>query len=273
MHCGAECWGVRLLVVACNTASASALDELRAQHPPLAGHRRHRAGRAAAVAASRSQHIAVIGTEGTIDGGAYQRAIHRLNPAARVTAAACSMFVAMAEEAGPRARSRRPSRGAIWIRSSMRRRARYPGAGVHSFSDAGDAIRAVLPPQVAIVDSAATTAAAVLRRSAAGAATASVPRERHGAVARDRRRRALRPGRQHVLRRDAACRRGRNHRPLGSLAAVSARDGTGNSDGPAIGVRPRVAAASPALPSAADVLAPPSVPPALRARRRFERPR
>ena len=75
-------------------------------------------GAAAAVAASRSRHIAVIGTEGTIGGGAYQAAIRRLDPQARVTAAACSLFVALAEEGWTRARSVEASRTATSIRCS-----------------------------------------------------------------------------------------------------------------------------------------------------------
>src|SRR5260370_14843203 len=55
-------------------------------------------GGAAAVSASRTRHIAVMGTEGTIGGGAYQAAIQRLDARVRVTAQACSLFVAVAEE-------------------------------------------------------------------------------------------------------------------------------------------------------------------------------
>ncbi|MDP8986623.1 MAG: glutamate racemase [Pseudomonadota bacterium] len=90
--------GIRCLVVACNTASASALAALRSRHPEIPVIGVIEPGAAAAVSASRSQHIAVIGTEGTIGGGAYQTAIHRLNCEVRVTAQACSLFVAMAEE-------------------------------------------------------------------------------------------------------------------------------------------------------------------------------
>jgi glutamate racemase len=154
---------IRCLVVACNTASASALDALRLQHPRLPVIGVIEPGAEAAVAASVSQHIAVIATEGTIGGGAYQTAIHRLNPSARVTSRACSLFVSMAEEGwteGP-------------IAEAVARRYLDP---IFQQSDAPDtlvlgcthfpalaaAIGAVLPPHVSIVDSAATTAAAVL---------------------------------------------------------------------------------------------------------------
>ena len=85
-------------MVACNTASAFALGALRARYPHLPVIGVIEPGATAAVGASRSQHIAVIGTEGTINGGAYQAEIRRRNPAARISARACSMFVALAEE-------------------------------------------------------------------------------------------------------------------------------------------------------------------------------
>lgn len=62
--------GICCLVVACNTASASALDALRAHHPSLPIIGVIEPGAQAAVTASVSQHIAVIATEGTVGGGA-----------------------------------------------------------------------------------------------------------------------------------------------------------------------------------------------------------
>jgi glutamate racemase len=164
--------GIRCLVVACNTASASALEVLRRQHPALPVIGVIEPGAKAAVAASASQRIAVIATEGTIDGGAYRTAIHRLNPAARVTSRACSLFVSLAEEGwtdGP-------------IAQAVARRYLDPifrtddapdtlVLGCTHFPALAAAIRAVLPPQVNVVDSAATTAAAV-RSEIAGVAAA-----------------------------------------------------------------------------------------------------
>jgi glutamate racemase len=159
--------GIGSLVVACNTASASALGELHARYPALPVIGVIEPGAQAAVAASRSQHIAVIGTEGTINGGAYQRAIHRQCAAARVTARACSMFVAMAEEGWTRGP----------IAEAVARRYLDPIFGASDAPDTlvlgcthfpilTDAIRAVLPSSVRIVDSAATVAAAVARQFA-----------------------------------------------------------------------------------------------------------
>jgi glutamate racemase len=163
---------IRCLVVACNTASASALDALRACHPDIPIIGVIEPGAAAAVAVSETQHIAVIGTEGTIGGGAYQAAIRRLNARATVIGKACSLFVAMAEEGwteGP-------------IAQAVARRyldplfsGREDGMpdtlvlGCTHFPALTTAIRAVLPTHVRIVDSAATTAAAVQRQLTATA--------------------------------------------------------------------------------------------------------
>ena len=158
--------GIRALVVACNTVSASALDTLRQHYPALPIIGVIQPGAEAALAASASKHIAVIGTEGTIRGGAYQRAIRRLDPAARVDAAACSLFVAMAEEGW--------TQGAIaeavarrYLEPIFDRRPSSPDTlvlGCTHFPVLAQAIRAVLPPQVRVVDSAVTTAAAVCAR-------------------------------------------------------------------------------------------------------------
>ncbi|MEA2831409.1 MAG: glutamate racemase, partial [Bradyrhizobium sp.] len=157
--------GVRCLVVACNTASASALDALRLQHPTLPVIGVIEPGAEAAVAASVSQHIAVIATEGTIGGGAYETAIRRLNPAARVTSRACSLFVSMAEEGWTEG----PITEAVAHRylDPIFQRSDAPDTlvlGCTHFPALAGAIRAVLPPRVRIVDSAATIAAAVLLR-------------------------------------------------------------------------------------------------------------
>jgi glutamate racemase len=156
---------IRCLVVACNTASASALHALQEQYPALPIIGVVQPGAQAAVAASGSQRIAVIATEGTIAGGAYQLALRRLSPSAVVTARACSLFVAMAEEGwteGP-------------IAEAVARRyldplfqvAEPPDTlvlGCTHFPVLGAAIRAALPSGVTVVDSAATTAAAVVEQ-------------------------------------------------------------------------------------------------------------
>ena len=166
--------GIRALVVACNTVSASSLDALRSHYPALPIIGVIEPGAQAAVAASTSMHIAVIGTEGTIHGGAYQRAIRHLNPTARIEALACSLFVAIAEEgwtAGPVVESVAHR----YLDPLFAAAAAMPDTlvlGCTHFPVLADAIRAALPPQVRIVDSAVTTAAAVRAQLQGDAATA-----------------------------------------------------------------------------------------------------
>ena len=88
----------KMIVVACNTVSAVALPVLAAAYAPIPVVGVVEPGARAAVAASRSGAIAVIGTEGTVRGGAYVRAIHALKPDAQIIQRACPLFVALAEE-------------------------------------------------------------------------------------------------------------------------------------------------------------------------------
>ena len=89
--------GVKMLVVACNTASAVALEALQAKYDlPVIGVIEPGAGRAAAL--SRSGRVGVIGTEGTIKSEAYPRAIRAINANIHVVSVACPLFVPLAEE-------------------------------------------------------------------------------------------------------------------------------------------------------------------------------
>ena len=86
-----------MIVVACNTASAHALDVLAGEtRVPVVGV--IEAGARAAHHASESGRIGVIGTTGTIGSGAYDRAVRALRPAVEVYAQACPMFVPLVEE-------------------------------------------------------------------------------------------------------------------------------------------------------------------------------
>jgi glutamate racemase len=86
------------LVVACNTASAVAIPDLRRAHPDLPIFGVVEPGARAAVAASQRGGILVLGTEGTVASGAYPRAISALRQDAAVRVVACPLFVPLAEE-------------------------------------------------------------------------------------------------------------------------------------------------------------------------------
>lgn len=90
--------GVKLVVVACNTASAFALDHLRDVLPvPVLGV--IEPGVRAALSATRGGPVGVIGTSGTIRSGRYQQGLAAagLSPG-RIIAAECPLFVPLVEE-------------------------------------------------------------------------------------------------------------------------------------------------------------------------------
>ena len=154
--------GVKALVIACNTASAVALDALRDAYAPLPVFGVVEPGADAAVRASKRGRIAVIATESTVTGGAYQRAILARRPDARVLARPCPLLVTLAEEG--------------WTSGDVPERVvdAYLGAWLHEDADPdclllGCTHFPILAPLieraggagVTLVDSAATTAAAV----------------------------------------------------------------------------------------------------------------
>ncbi|MEE9141205.1 MAG: glutamate racemase [Gammaproteobacteria bacterium] len=90
--------GIKYLVVACNTASAVAIDDLEDNYAPLPVTGVVEPGALAGCRASYNGHIAVVATESTARGGAYERAIADHCPGTFVTVAACPLLVALAEE-------------------------------------------------------------------------------------------------------------------------------------------------------------------------------
>jgi glutamate racemase len=87
---------VKLLIVACNTAAAAALDELESTLAiPVIGV--IEPGVRSLVAATRTGNVGVIGTVGTIGSGAYQRAVAAVDGSVKLTCAACPGFVEFVE--------------------------------------------------------------------------------------------------------------------------------------------------------------------------------
>jgi glutamate racemase len=89
---------VKMLVVACNTASAVALEDVRKQAPetPVIGV--VSPGARAAVSRTAEKKVGVIGTHATVRTEAYTRAIHNLDAQIRVFGRACPLFVPLVEE-------------------------------------------------------------------------------------------------------------------------------------------------------------------------------
>lgn len=94
---------VKCVVVACNTASALALSDLvpwihrkKNNKMPVIGV--VKPGASAAAKATINGKIGVIGTLGTISSGAYEKAIHKIDPQKEIYSIPCPLFVALAEE-------------------------------------------------------------------------------------------------------------------------------------------------------------------------------
>jgi glutamate racemase len=90
--------GVKLICVACNSATAAALPEVTRSVPvPVVGVIEPAVR--AAIRATRNHRVGLIGTQATVDSGAYQRALHRLDPAGaiEVIPRACPLFVEFVE--------------------------------------------------------------------------------------------------------------------------------------------------------------------------------
>ena len=155
--------GAELLVIACNTASALALDAIRdAAHVDAIGV--VEPGAESAAAATRRKKVLVIGTEATIRSQAYQRALGKLG--VEVCEKACPLFVPLIEEG--------------WIEHPVTQQVAhvYLDDVFHDFETGPDVLvlgcthyplikpllRSVAPWRVEIVDSAEATARCLAER-------------------------------------------------------------------------------------------------------------
>lgn len=154
--------GIKLLVVACNTASAVALDSLRDQVRPLEVIGVVEPGASAAVAARPGASHLVLATEATVRLGAYRRALEALDPTSTVRESACELLVALAEEGW--------TDGTI-AKGIIKRYLAEAGddsfradtiiLGCTHFPLLKSAIQSVVSDDVLLIDSASTTAAVV----------------------------------------------------------------------------------------------------------------
>jgi glutamate racemase len=87
----------KLMVIACNTATAAALEDIRSRVAiPVIGV--IKPGARAAIRKTVTGCIGVIGTEGTIKSGAYEQALHELSPDVKIVSEACPNFVPLVEK-------------------------------------------------------------------------------------------------------------------------------------------------------------------------------
>ena len=151
--------GIKLLVVACNTASAHAVDHLRDELDiPVLGV--IEPGAQMAAATTKSGRIAVIGTPATMASGAYPAAIERYLPDASIVCKPCPLFVPLAEEGwteGPI-----PTQVAeAYLGFVAEHRADTLVLGCTHYPLLREVIAHATGPGVTVIDSAASTAAVV----------------------------------------------------------------------------------------------------------------
>jgi glutamate racemase len=150
-----------LFVIACNTASAVAVEAVQAAlDVPVIGVITPTAERAAA--ASRAGRVGVLGTRGLVLSGAYQRALERARPGLSVRAQPCPLFVPLAEE-GWTAPDDPVVRGVVarYVEPLVAEGVDTLVLGCTHYPLLEDAIRAAVGPEVTLVDAAASVLPAV----------------------------------------------------------------------------------------------------------------
>lgn len=93
-----QTYQIKYLIIACNTASAFALDFLRQKFPDLPVIGVLEPGALAAAQHTQNKHIGIIGTEATIKSGAYELAIQQHLPDAQLISQACQLLIPLVEE-------------------------------------------------------------------------------------------------------------------------------------------------------------------------------
>jgi glutamate racemase len=152
-------YGVKCIVIACNTSSSWALPTLRKYFKvPIVGV--IRPGALAAVRQTRNKRVGVIGTSATIASRAYEAAIHRIDPAVKVFSQDCPLFVPLVEAGwlnGPIARAVAQR----YLAPLKRQRIDTLILGCTHYPLLAPTIQEVMGPGVALVDSARQTAVEV----------------------------------------------------------------------------------------------------------------
>jgi glutamate racemase len=161
----------KLVIVACNTASALALEDLAPRMPvPLLGV--VKPGAETAVQRSAGRGIAVLATEATVASEAYPRAIHNLDPTIPVTQRQCPSLVSLIEEGRTSDDDILRRLVAEYLETVKRLEPAVVLLGCTHYPLVADAV-ADLMPTALVVDSADATAAAARQQLTAMGALSS----------------------------------------------------------------------------------------------------
>ena len=152
-------FGVKCIVIACNTSSSWALPTLRRYFKvPVVGV--IRPGARAAVQQTKRKRIGVIGTEATIRSRAYELEVKRLDPLVKVFSQSCPLFVPLVESGwlnGPVS----SHIASIYLAPIVRRRIDTLILGCTHYPLLAPVVQKAVGPHVQLVDSATQTAAEV----------------------------------------------------------------------------------------------------------------
>lgn len=159
--------GVSALVVACNTASSVALDALRTEYAHIPVFGVVQPGAVAAVRVSQAKRIAVLATESTVRGGAYQRALLDEDASLEVRARACQLLVALAEEGWLTGDVPEKALRA-YVEPWLRWQPDVILLGCTHFPVFRSLLQSIVGTQIELIDSAATTATEVARELGTG---------------------------------------------------------------------------------------------------------
>ena len=152
-------YGVKCIVIACNTSSSWALPTLRKYFKvPIVGV--IRPGALAAVRQTRNKRIGVIGTNATINSRAYEIAIERIDPTIKVFSQSCPLFVPLVEEGWLNGSACREI-AERYLDPLKRQRVDTLILGCTHYPLLAQTIRQILGPSVTLVDSAKQTATEV----------------------------------------------------------------------------------------------------------------
>ena len=146
----------KMIVIACNTATAFALEDIRARvNIPVVGV--IKPGARAAIGRTLTSCIGVIGTEGTINSGAYEDALREITPHVHVISEACPLFVPLVEKGNFRSYETYEA-----IRSSIGHLRQYPIdsliLGCTHYPFLAEVIQEVIGPNINLISSADETA-------------------------------------------------------------------------------------------------------------------
>jgi glutamate racemase len=158
--------GIKCLVIACNTATAVAIDAIQSKFPEIPVMGVIQPGAEASISVSTSGPIVVLATESTVKGRAYQKTLNALSPQCEVIEWPCQLLVALAEEGWCQGELVEKIIQEILLPLNKQLQGKQPACyllGCTHFPILKDALQSVLGNEAIIIDPASKVAENVLQ--------------------------------------------------------------------------------------------------------------